>query len=294
MTPEGAQKVAIYTDEHGIGDVNFRPGSGFWFDALLATQPDLGGNLNGGCDLKYLKDNVLGHAEHHGRVPLPEPAGLRPAGRLRDHHQDGEVAVREVPGRVPEGHHRRAAQRPHRRGARAGHRWLAVRQRGRVLLEHERRAASCRRSCPVTEQPGQAGRAVQPRGHAPRGRPDQLAETPSASASAPTQYGNASIEVLESQGAEINIIGDFMAERLLRDVKVPFGEGTPSVIDPGIPPRAPGATPDTPAGPPAPNANGNTHAVGRDAGSTGQGQRAGVLLAHPSGREGRRSGSPAW
>ena len=40
MTPEGAQKVAIYTDEHGIGDVNFRPGSGFWFDSLLAKQPD--------------------------------------------------------------------------------------------------------------------------------------------------------------------------------------------------------------------------------------------------------------
>ena len=88
--------------------------------------------------------------------------------------------------------------------------------------------------------------------------PDQLAGLPSASACAPTQYGNAAIEVLESQGAEINIIGDFMAERLLRDVNVPFGEGTPSVIDPGIPPRAPGATPDTPAGPPAPNANGNT------------------------------------
>jgi hypothetical protein len=68
--------------------------------------------------------------------------------------------------------------------------------------------------------------------------------------------GNAAVEVLESQGAEINIIGDFVNERLLRDVHVPFGS-TPSVIDPGIPPRAPGA-PNTPAGPPAPNANGNT------------------------------------
>jgi hypothetical protein len=38
---------------------------------------------------------------------------------------------------------------------------------------------------------------------------------------------------------------------------VPFGEGTPSVIDAGTPPRAPGA-PNTHAGPPAPNANGNT------------------------------------
>jgi hypothetical protein len=70
------------------------------------------------------------------------------------------------------------------------------------------------------------------------------------------EYGNASIEVLESQGAEINIIGDFTAERILRDVKVPFGEPTPSVIDPGMPPRAPGA-PSNP-GPPPVNANGNT------------------------------------
>ena len=37
------------------------------------------------------------------------------------------------------------------------------------------------------------------------------------------EYGNAAVEVQESQGNEINIIGDFTAEGILRDVKIPFG-----------------------------------------------------------------------
>ena len=81
QTPEGAQKVAIYTDEHGIGDVNFQPGSGFWFNALLDTQPDLDNNVNGGCDLKYLKDSVLGHANITAESHYPnQPVTGQPAG----------------------------------------------------------------------------------------------------------------------------------------------------------------------------------------------------------------------
>jgi hypothetical protein len=51
--------------------------------------------------------------------------------------------------------------------------------------------------------------------------------------------GNAAIEVFESQGAEIDIMGDFTSEGLLRDIKVPFGS-PPAVIDPGSPPRGAG------------------------------------------------------
>ena len=87
QTPEGAQKVAIYTDEHGVGDVNFEPGSGFWFNALMNTQPGLDNNANGGCDLKYLKDNVLGTADitADARYPNQPVNGGDPAGSATIH-----------------------------------------------------------------------------------------------------------------------------------------------------------------------------------------------------------------
>jgi hypothetical protein len=66
--------------------------------------------------------------------------------------------------------------------------------------------------------------------------------------------GNAAVEVQESQGNEINIIGDFTAEGILRDVKIPFGSPSLDPIDPGAPTRTPGTTPIVPQ----PETPGNT------------------------------------
>ena len=229
MTPEGAQKVAIYTDEHGIGDVNFRPGSGFWFDSLLATQPDLDSNLNGGCDLKYLKDSVLGHAEHHRRVPLPEPAGLRrqPVGSATITKTVKSLFAKYL-AVYPKG-------------------TTAELRNARIVIAHAQdidgspfanevvcfsntSASGIDAGVPArsTEQPGRSrsGRTAS-RGMTRVDDPNN-SQSDKRVCIRTNQYGNAAIEVLESQGAEINIIGDFTAERLLRDVKVPFGEGTPS------------------------------------------------------------------
>ena len=62
-----------------------------------------------------------------------------------------------------------------------------------------------------------------------------------------------------------------MAERLLRDVKVPFGEPNPTTIDPGIPPRSAGAPTDPPAGPPPVNVNGNGSPSAATLGALAQG-----------------------
>ena len=256
MTPEGAQKVAIYTDEHGIGDVNFRPGSGFWFDSLLATQPDLDGNLNGGCDLKYLKDSVLGHANITAESHYPnQPVSDQPVGSATITKTVKSLFAKYL-AVYPKG-------------------TTAELRNARIVIAHaqdidgspfanEVVCFSNTSASGIVQAflPGDNNQAKQVGPYILTGQ--TRVDDPINSQSdkrvciRTNQYGNASIEVLESQGAEINIIGDFTAERLLRDVKVPFGEGTPSVIDPGIPPRAPGATPDTPAGPPAPNAPGNT------------------------------------
>ena len=67
--------------------MNFEPGSGFWFNALMNTQPDLDNNANGGCDLKYLKDNVLGTADitADARYPNQPVNGGDPAGSATIH-----------------------------------------------------------------------------------------------------------------------------------------------------------------------------------------------------------------
>jgi hypothetical protein len=239
MTPEGAQKVAIYTDEHGIGDVNFRPGSGFWFDALLATQPDLDGNLNGGCDLKYLKDSVLGHANITAESHYPnQPVSDQPVGSATITKTVKSLFAKYL-AVYPKG-------------------TTAELRNARIVIAHaqdidgspfanEVVCFSNTSASGIVQAflPGANNQAKQVGPYILTGQ--TRVDDPINSQSdkrvciRTNEYGNASIEVLESQGAEINIIGDFTAERILRDVKVPFGEATPSVIDPGIPSRTPGA-----------------------------------------------------
>ncbi|MBA3330217.1 MAG: hypothetical protein H0T39_04975 [Actinobacteria bacterium] len=55
-TPEGAQSVVVYSDEHGEARVRFLPGRGAFFDSL----PGLSRNANGGCDIEGV--NPIGTA----------------------------------------------------------------------------------------------------------------------------------------------------------------------------------------------------------------------------------------
>jgi hypothetical protein len=255
-TPEGPQKVSIYTDEHGIGDVNFRPGSGFWFDAIRATQPNVSANLNGGCDLKYLKDNVLGHANITAAAQYPnQSTGSQPAGSATITKTVKSLFAKYL-AVYPKG-------------------TTAELRNARIVIAHaqdidgspfaDEVVCFSNTSASGIVQAFIPGANNQAQKIGPYILTDTVrVDDPINSQSdkrvciKTNRYGNAAIEVLESQGAEINIIGDFTAERILRDVKVPFGEGTPSVIDPGIPPRAPGAPTDQPQGPPPVNAAGNT------------------------------------
>jgi hypothetical protein len=253
QTPEGPQKVAIYTDEHGIGDVNFRPGSGFWFNALRNTQPDLGNNLNGGCDLKYLDDNVLGYADITAESHYPnQPVSDQPVGSATIRKTVKSLFAKYL-AVFPKG-------------------TTAELRNARIVVAHAQDIDGSPFAnevvCFSNTSPGGIVQAFLPGANSQAKQVGPYVLTGQALVDDPinsqsdkrvcirtNEYGNASIEVLESQGAEINIIGDFVAERLLRDVKVPFGEATPSVIDPGMPTRAPGAVNPTP---PVLSANGNT------------------------------------
>ncbi len=217
----------------------------------------MGNNLNGGCDLKYLKDNVLGHANITAESHYPnQPVSDQPVGSATITKTVKSLFAKYL-AVFPKG-------------------TTAELRNARIVVAHaqdidgspfEDELVCFSDTSPsgsiqafVPTDTNNLAKKVGPYNLVGSHRDtDPINSQDSKRVCVRTNAdGNAAIEVLESQGAEINIIGDFVNERLLRDVHVPFGEGTPSVIDPGIPPRAPGATPNTPAGPPAPNVNGNS------------------------------------
>jgi hypothetical protein len=74
------------------------------------------------------------------------------------------------------------------------------------------------------------------------------------------QFGNAAVEVFESQHGVVDVVADFVNEALLRDTLVDFSVPAPPGGTPTPPPvTTSSGAPDTPGitGVPAPNANGN-------------------------------------
>jgi hypothetical protein len=65
LQPEGAQSVAVYTDEHGEAQVDYRPGTGAYYDNLAGVVR----NANGGCDLEGV--DVLGTASISAESKYP-------------------------------------------------------------------------------------------------------------------------------------------------------------------------------------------------------------------------------
>jgi hypothetical protein len=253
QTPEGPQKVAIYTDEHGIGDVNFRPGSGFWFNALLKANPDMGNNLNGGCDLKYLADNVLGYADISAASYYPnQPVSGNPAGSATIRKTVKSLFAKYLAvfpkGNTPELRNARivVAHAQDIDGSPFAYETVCF---SNTSASGSISAFVPRDSNALAKQVGPYNLEGTERVNDPINSQDSDRVCVRTN-----KWGNAAVEVLESQGAEINIIGDFTEERILRDVHIPFGS-PPAIDDPGIPPRAAGA-PGQPQGPPAANVNG--------------------------------------
>jgi hypothetical protein len=237
-TPEGPQKVAVYTDEHGQAMVDFNPGTGFWFDSLLATQPDLGGNLNGGCDLKYLKDGVLGNSNITAGAFYPyQPVSDQPAATASMRKTVKSLFAKYLAvfpkgttpdlanARIVVAHAQDIDGKPFA---------------GEIVCFSDTSASgTIQPFSPAGNWNGYVG-PYYVKGQ--QASDDPINNSHKRVCVKTNQNGNAAIEVFESQGAEIDIIGDFTAEGLLRDVKVPFG-APPVVIDPGLPPVGSGTPP---------------------------------------------------
>jgi hypothetical protein len=221
--PEGPQSVAVYTDEHGQAHVDYRPGVDFYYDNLGAAR-----NSNGGCDLAGISTLGTSVISSVARYPYqPTTDGPKPAATT-------------ITKTVKSLFAKYLAAFPKGTDAESANARIVVAHAQDVdgtPFDHETvcfmKTSSSGRIAPyVPDQfnQGTYGNYVVSGSYAvddPYNGPSNdrvCMET--------NGYGNAAIEVFESQGATINVIGDFTNERLLRDVKIPFGSA-PVVIDPG-------------------------------------------------------------
>jgi hypothetical protein len=251
--PYGAQSVAVYTDEHGMAQVNYRPGTGAFYDNLATTR-----NANGGCDLNGI--DVLGTSTISASAKYP--------------YQPTTDIAPKVSAPITKTVHSLFAK------------FLTAFPKGagtdnanaRIVVAHAQDVDGSgfggETVCFVnTSSHG----AVQPYvyngvnqrvfGVAPGAtfdvagssiareqRPDSVCMKTNAA-------GNAAVEVFESEGGTVDIVAFFVNEGLLRDLLVNFAAPAPPGGTPTPPPVTTSSGTPAPAGAtgqPAENANGNS------------------------------------
>jgi hypothetical protein len=233
------QSVAVYTDEHGEARVGFRAG----VDASFDTLPGVIKNENGGCDLEGVRTLGTAHIDAVAKYPYqtvtdqPKPAAT-PLDKVVLSHFTKFLAV------FPKG---------------AG----AENANARIVIAHAQdvdgspfryetvcfmNTSASGRIQPFVDDGLHTTTFTGPSGAVFDISGTHVANDPSNGPAndrtcvKTNRYGNAAIEVFESQGAEIDVIADFTDERLLRDVKIPFGK-PPVVIEPGSNGGGNGTTP---------------------------------------------------
>ena len=224
--PGGVQDVAVYSDEHGQAYVNYRPGVDFYFDNLAGVK-----NANGGCDLQDV--DTLGTSDITAVARYP----YQPV-------TDGPKTSNTIHKTVKSLFDKHLAVFPKGTGAENAN--------ARIVIAHAQdidgKPFAGEKVCFMnTSASGVLSAFVDDGFHqttftSPGGRVYDISGTsevddPNNKENERTcirtnRYGNAAVEVFESQGATINVIADFTDERLLRDVKIPFGQ-PPIVIEPG-------------------------------------------------------------
>ncbi len=257
QTPAGAQSVAVYTDEHGEAQVEYNPGTGFYFDNLPVIR-----NSNNGCDLEgidVLGRSVISAIARYPYQPVSDPpktsAPLTKTVRslftkFASYFPKGPGAANEN-ARIVTVHAQDIDGVPFRNE--------------RVCFYVDNEADGAFGFTGETGRPG--ARLTIGGGEAPPLGTSDVCRTTDAN-------GNAAIEVINSDPQQINVTALFVDEGLLRDVDVNFAVanssggpnppangtspvpptgGAVSVPPPGTPSPAvpPGVDPVTPS--PAPN-----------------------------------------
>ncbi len=212
IQPFGAQKVAVYTDEHGEAQVEYEPyAGGFYYDALPVVY-----NANGGCDLQGI--DVLGRAQIQATARYPyQPVS------------DGPKTSNVLSKVVHSQFNKSLAYYPKGAGTDNAN--------ARIVVAHANDVDGApfagERVCFYVGDLADGARPFA----GTTGTPDapiMVGGTPTHTIGSAQvcrrldDHGNAAIEVFNSDPEKVNVIAEFVDEGLLRSIDVDFGTpGTP-------------------------------------------------------------------
>jgi hypothetical protein len=235
LTPSGAQSVVVYTDEHGEAQVEYNPGTGFFFDNL----PGAIRNDNGGCDLEDV--DVLGTSRITATARYPYQPVSDPDKQSAPLTKTVHSLFTKTLSYFPKG---------------PG----AANSTARIVVAHAQDIDGTpfanERVCFFVDDEadghfgftGETGRpgarfVVGGSDAGPFGSADVCRFT--------DNNGNAAIEVINSDPQSINVVAFFVPEGILRDIDVDFGvpesSGGPNPPAPNDPALATGAGTNPPS-----------------------------------------------
>jgi hypothetical protein len=231
QTPKGGQSVVVYTDEHGEAQVRYYPGgtggNGFYFDNLPVIHND-----NGGCDLEGI--DVLGTSKitataRYPYQPVSDPDKVSDPltktvhslfTKTMSYYPKGPGTANST-SRIVVAHAQDIDGSPF-----AGEKVC-------FFVDDEADGAF---GFSGTTGPADHRFTVGGTDGGSLGTADVCRITDA--------YGNAAIEVINSDPQSINVTALFVPEALLRDTDVDFG--TPGSTDGPLPPGAPPVNPSPP------------------------------------------------
>lgn len=226
VTPSGAQSVVVYTDEHGEAQVAYRPGVNAYYDALV--RPD----RNGACDLQGI--DPLGTANisaiaRYPYQPVTDPDHTAPTTLVKTVHSLFDKSLSYESKGTTEATSNVRLVTAHAQDVNG-----SAFANETVCFSHDANAEA-------VISYGDYATVADPNG---AGRLCELTDS----------YGNAVVEVLDSNQTVTDVIAHFTDERLFRDIKVDFSTQPTSGGTPPTHTRIPGGdvTPPPPAGSPGP------------------------------------------
>ena len=221
--PAGWQSVVVYTDEHGEAQVGYRPGVDAFFDAL--AEPD----RNNGCDLQGIDPLGTATISAIGRYPYqPVTDADHSAGTLNEtvHSLFAKTLSYEPKGRT------------------------AATSNVRLVTAHAQDVDGA----PFTDELVCFSADANAEGMIVFGGFRAVADPLGGNrlCERTDQNGNAVIELLDSNRTTVDVIAQFVDERLFRDIHVDFGTapssgGTPPPVS-SIPGGEASAAQPAPAG----------------------------------------------
>ena len=221
--PYGAQNIIVYTDEHGEAQVSYTPGTGMFYDNVGALMND-----NGGCDLQGI--DVIGTSgitatARYPYQPVTDPAKTSAALRKVVHSLFDKNLTYWPKGPGPENDVARIVVAHAQDVTGAGFAHERVCFMADSLIEGMKVFTGV--TGPTSARISLAGTY---RADDPEGLNRLCVYT--------NRYGNAAVEVFNSNKGIADVIADFVDEGILRSIKVNFNipgssSGTPAVTPPG-------------------------------------------------------------